>query len=198
MTENTNQKKENKAKQKRSPRFLLISIIISVVVVILGAMVVIGLFEMNSFKSCAKEMKAELKNVVYCVKDDDFQGAEQAMDEVDATRMALHDKINDPFWTMAGKVSFLKEDMTAVNELLDILDTTCADIIHPFIDQAKAHPLSDLKAEGGFNVTLIDSYLDFAEVIIPTVDEIAERINTIEFGPLSRSAVGDYTDKITS
>ena len=198
MTENTNQKKENKAKKKRSPRFLLISIIISIVVVILGAMVVIGLFEMNSFKSRAKEMKAELKNVVYCVKDDDFQGAEQAMDEVDATRMALHDKIDDPFWTMAGKVSFLKEDMNAVNELLDILDTTCEDIIRPFIDQAKAHPLSDLKAEGGFNVTMIDSYLDFAEVIIPTVDEIAERINTIEFGPLSRSAVGDYTDKISS
>ena len=198
MTENTNLKKQKKNKKKRSSRFLLISIIISVVVIILGAMIVIGLFEMNSFKSKAKEMKADLKNVVYCVKDDDFQGADLAMDEVDAARMTLHEKINDPFWSLAGKFPFLKEDLQAVNELLDILDTTCEEIIRPFIDQAKAHPLSDLKAEGGFNVTLIDSYLDFAEIIIPTVDEIASRINTIEFGPISKGAVGDYTDKITS
>ena len=198
MTENTNKTGEKKTKKKRSSRFLLISIIISVVMVILGVMIVIGLFEMNSFKSQAKSMKASLKTVVYCVKDDDFQGADQAMDEVDAVRTALRDKINDPFWSFAGKLPFLKEDLLAVNELLDILDTTCAEIIHPFIDQAKAHPLSDLKADGGFNVTLIDSYLDFAELIIPTVDEISERINTVEFGPLSKSAVGDYTDKITS
>ena len=197
MTEKTKLNKENKPK-KKSSRFLLISIIVSVVILFLVAGVVVGLFEMSSFKSKAKEMKADLKTVVYCVKDDDFQGADQAMDEVDSVRMALHEKINDPFWTFAGKLPFLKEDMNAVNELLDILDTSCEDIIRPFINQAKAHPLSDLKAEGGFNVTMIDSYLDFAEVIIPTVDDIAARINSVDFGPLSRSAVGDYTEKISS
>ena len=200
MAENTNKKKVNKLKSnsKKSARFLLISIIISIVVLLLVTAIVIGLFEMNSFKSKAKEMKTSLKSVVYCVKDDDFQGADQAMDDVDAARMTLRNKINDPFWSLAGKFPFLQSDLQAVNELLDILDTSCDEIIRPFIDQAKAHPLSDLKAEGGFNVTLIDSYLDFAEIIIPTVDEIAGRINTIEFGPLSKSAVGDYTDKITS
>lgn len=200
MAENTNVEKENtpKPKKKKSSRFIVVSIIISVIIILLGAAVVIGLSEMNSFKSKAKEMKADLKEVVYCVKDDDFHGADLAMDKVDAVKTELHAKIKNPFWSLAGKFPFLKEDMNAVNELLDILDTACEDIIHPFIDQAKAHPLSDLKAEGGFNVTLIDSYLDFAEQILPTVDEMAERINSVEFGPLSRGAVGDYTEKITS
>ncbi|MBO4835933.1 MAG: DUF4012 domain-containing protein [Lachnospiraceae bacterium] len=199
MAENANTNTiEKSTKKKKSPRFLVVSIIISVVVIILGAMVVIGLFEMNSFKSRAKEMKADLKTVVLCVKEDDFDGAEQAMNEVDNVRIALRNKINDPFWSQAGKLPFLKQDLQAVNELLDILDTACGEIIHPFIDQAKAHPLSDLKAEGGFNVSMIDSYLDFAEVIIPTVDEMAERMNTIEFGPLSKNAVGDYSEKISS
>ena len=42
----------------------MVSIIISVIVIILGTAVVIGLCEMNSFKTRAKEMKADLKSVV--------------------------------------------------------------------------------------------------------------------------------------
>ena len=120
------------------------------------------------------------------------------MDKVDDSRFALHDKIEDPFWSLVGKLPFMTEDIQAVNELLDVLDVTCDRVIRPFISQAKAHPLSDLKAEGGFNVDLINSYLDFAEIILPTVDDVAAQMNAINFGPISKEAVGDYTEKISS
>lgn len=187
------QKKNNKKK-----KHWVLPLITGIILLFLVIMVVIGLFEMNTFKVHAKNMKAELKTVIHCVKDDDFAQAETAMDEVDASRFALRDKINDPFWSLVSTLPFMKEDVQAVNELLDIVDDSCDRIIRPFIAQAKTHPLSELKAEGGFNVNLINSYLDFAEIILPTVDDVAERMNEIKFGPISKGAVGDYTEKIIS
>ena len=198
MAETAKIEKENKTKKKKSPRFLIISIIISVIIIFLAVVIVIGLYEMNSFKSCAKDMKNNLKGVVYAIKDDDFNGAERAMDEVNADRISLKTRIDDPFWTMVGKFPFMKDDIQAVKELLGILDIACEDVIQPFILEAKSHPLSDLKAENGFNVSLINSYLDFAEDILPTVDDMAAKMNAINFGPISKEAVGDYTEKITS
>ena len=192
------QKGRTKQKKNKKKKHIVIPIISGVILLFLVVMIIVGLSEMNSFKSHAKQMKANLKEVVYAIKDDDFVGAEQAMEGVDDEKLYLREKINDPFWTLVGKFPFLKGDIKAVNELLDIMDDACNQIVHPFIVQAKGHPLSDLKAEGGFNVNLIRSYLDFAETIIPTVDDISTRINEIEFGPISKGAVGDYTDKISS
>ena len=190
-------KKQKKQPKKKKKKWIWLPIV-SAIIVLLVVMIIVGLSEMNSFKSHAKTMKAELKSVIHCVKDDDFNGADEAMDRVDESRYALHDKINSPFWTLVGKLPFMTEDIQAVKDLLGVLDTSCDRVIRPFISQAKAHPLSDLKAEGGFNVNLINSYLDFAEIILPTVDELAERMNGIKFGPISKEAVGDYTDKINS
>ena len=190
------QKQKQKSKTKKKKWIWLP--IVSAIILILVVMIIVGLSEMNSFKGHAKTMKEDLKAVIYCVKDDDFDGAEESMDRVDESRFALHDKINSPFWTLVGKLPFMTEDIQAVRDLLGVLDTSCDRVIRPFISQAKAHPLSDLKAEGGFNVDLINSYLDFAEIILPTVDELAERMNGIKFGPISKEAVGDYTEKINS
>lgn len=190
-------RKSSKPTGKKKKKHVALFIIAAIILVFILA-VVIGLGEMNGFKSHAKKMKADLKSVVYCIKDDDFDGAEQAMEEVDTERIYLRDKINDPFWSLVGKLPILKSDIQAVNQLLDIVDDACNQIVHPFIVQAKGHPLSDLKAEGGFNVSLINSYLDFAETIVPVVDEMAQRISSIEFGPISKGAVGDYTEKLES
>ena len=192
------QKGRSSQKKNKKKKHIVIPIISGIILLFLVIMVIIGLSEMNGFKSHAKKMKADLKSVVYCIKDDDFSGASDAMDEVDNERLYLRDKINDPFWSLVAKFPFLKGDIKAVNELLDIVDDACNLIVHPFIVQAKGHPLSDLKTEGGFNVRLINSYLEFAETIVPVVDEMAVRINSIEFGPISKGAVGDYTDKLES
>lgn len=184
--------------KKKKKKHIVIPIITGIILLFLVIMIIIGLDEMNSFKSHAKNMKAQLKEVVYCIKDDDFDGAEQKMTAVDEERVYLREKINDPFWSLVAIFPFFNSDIQAVNELLDIVDVACNEIVHPFIVQAKAHPLSELKAEGGFNVNLILSYLDFAETIIPTVDDISARIKEIEFGPISKGAVGDYTEKISS
>ena len=191
-------KRRTKKKGTKKKKHIVLPIISGVILLLLVAMVVIGLHEMNSFKSHAKNMKTQLKTVIHCVKEDDFDGAGEAMDSVDESRYALHDKIDDPFWTLVGKLPFMKEDIQAVRDLLDVLDDACDRIIRPFISQAKAYPLSDLKAEGGFNVALINSYLDFAEIILPNVDDVAARMNQIKFGPISKEAVGDYTEKITT
>ena len=192
------QKGRARQKKNKKKKHIVIPIISGIILLFLVIMVIIGLSEMNGFKSHAKKMKADLKSVVYCIKDDDFSGASDAMDEVDNERLYLRDKINDPFWSLVAKFPFLKGDIKAVNELLDIVDDACNLIVHPFIVQAKGHPLSDLKTEGGLNVRLINSYLEFAETIVPVVDEMAVRINSIEFGPISKGAVGDYTDKLES
>ena len=191
-------KRKSRAKRKKKKKTVLVLSILAAIFLAIIVMIVIGLGEMNSFKSHAKQMKEDLKSVVYCIKDDDFDGAEQAMNEVDSERIYLREKINDPFWTLVAKFPFFKSDLKAVNELLDIVDDACNRIVHPFIKQAQKHPLSDLKAEGGFNVSLINSYLDFAETIVPVVDEMAVRISSIEFGPISKGAVGDYTEKLES
>lgn len=194
---NTPALKAKKRKPKSKKRIIL-PVISGVIILLLVVLIIIGLDEMNSFKTNAKSMKAELKNVIYCVKDDDFEGTEMAMDRVDSYRFVMHEKIEDPFWSLVSILPFMKEDIQAVNELLGILDDTCDRVIRPFISQAKAHPLSNLKVDGGFNVNLINSYLDFAEIILPTVDDIAVRIDEIHFGPISKEAVGDYTEKISS
>lgn len=191
------QHNSRKIKNTGKKKQWVLPIITSVILAFLLIMVIIGLAEMNAFKSYAKEMKAELKTVINCVKDDDFSGAEAAMDRVDEYRFALHTKIEDPFWSLVSSFPFMKQDIQAVQDLLGVLDDACDRVIRPFISQAKAHPLSDLKADGGFNVNLINSYLDFAEIIVPTVDDVAERMNEIKFGPISEGAVGDYTEKIT-
>ena len=90
----TNDKTSQQNKNKKK-KHIVIPIISGVVLLFLVIMIIIGLSEMTSFKSHAKQMKADLKEVVYSIKDDDFTGAEKAMEGVDNERLYLRDKIND-------------------------------------------------------------------------------------------------------
>ena len=100
------QKGKINQKKNKKKKHIVIPIISGIILLFLVIMVIIGLSEMNGFKSHAKKMKADLKSVVYCIKDDDFSGASEAMDEVDNERLYLREKINDPFWSLVAKFPF--------------------------------------------------------------------------------------------
>lgn len=60
-------------------------------------------------------------------------------------------------------------------------------LLAPVVEQLHAFPLSELKKDDGFNVTLINSYLSFAESILPVTDQAVLDLKNADYKKLTDS-----------
>lgn len=175
-------------------------IAIAVAVFIVAMLVIVGLFGLKNAKSIlaqANEMKSNLSTAIACIKEKDPDGAESAIEKADSVYKEMEKTLNVKFWTIASKMPFVGGDIKSVKELMSIYGNASDTIIKPFITQMRNHPLSNLKVDGGFNISLVNSYLDFADSIRPQIDDINKRMQNIEFKVLPKEKIEGILGKFS-
>lgn len=182
------QYRKKKRKKKHSKALL---IILPIAVILLAAIAYVGV-NLVIAKNQASKLKDGLETVLEYAKEKDADNAEKALLKSIDDRERLNATLNSGFWSIASKIDRVNEEMTAGKELLGVVQTAQDDLLTPLVALMKKQPLTDLKVgDDGFNVTLINSYLDFVEEKQPVLESLMNKIMAID----TESMMGDYVTK---
>ncbi len=93
-----------------------------------------------------------------------------------------------------GKV---KEYTAEITSFVGFLDDASKKVIRPLIDQLEQTPLDNIKADGGFNVVVINEYLTFIEGVMPDFREISLEMDALDVSLLDANGkISEYQDKL--
>lgn len=169
---------------------------LAVVAVLLAFIAFVGVNVVIT-KNHASHLKDNLEKVLECAKKKDADGAETALLKSIEDREKLAASLSSSFWTTASKVDRVQEELSAGYELLGVVQTAQDDILTPLVALMKRQPLTDLKVgEDGFNVTLINEYLDFVEEIQPELEGLMSDIMAVNTDSMMGGYVAKYKDKL--
>lgn len=127
----------------------------------------------------AKAIKANLTSALDDIKQNDLDSAkgklEAAQKDIASVR-AFIDKM--PF------LINLVPQAKSICELLDVADMAIPEILLPAIDLLETHPLSGLSVGEGFDTIILCEYIDFAESVMPKVEQLLAAVNSVDFSLL--------------
>jgi len=145
-----------------------------------------------ALKEEASHLKENLKIVLADIKAQDPDKAEADMVTVQKDTASLRQTLYNPLWQFAEKLPGAKNILSSTRTLVDIIDEGCTSVLTPLIDEMRKYPLSGLAVENGFNVRLVLHYLDYLPTIMPAIESLVEKLDTVDLG------IADREDKIDS
>ena len=177
--------------QRKKKRSKLLMILLPIVLIVLAAVVFLGV-KVSITKNQASALKDDLEQIIDCTKDKDADGAEKALQLSYEHKERLEENMTGSFWTFLSGIDRVKKELAAGEQLLGIVGKAQDELLSPLITLMKREPLTDLKVgDGGFNVHLINSYLDFVEDIQPELDSLIADLMKVD----TESMMGSYVDK---
>lgn len=190
-------KKAGKIKKKR----IIITVIITIIV-ILGLGGTFGAIaakrEITDIKQQATVLKTDLKNVLSALKAQDADSTIAACDQLDIALDNINATLDKPLWKTVYKVPKFKGYIDSVEKLLSLVDEASNDIARPTAAVFAEYPLSELKVDDGFNITIINAYLSLLEDIEPKIDDIVYSMNQVNLPMGLNSMISDYSAQIAS
>lgn len=154
-----------------------------IVVLILGFLGISGSYVYSRAKAMKRQatgLKEDLKAVISCLAGLDTEGADQAIGIMDQDIEEIRIALAEPLWQYAVKVPKVGEEVLTASNLVDLLAETSDEILKPAVELLKEYPLSALRQSGGFNMAMIDRYMDFFGEMVPKLESIADRMSTME------------------
>ena len=152
---------------------------------------IMSIAESTELVQAAKELKADYKILAAALKDQKVQESIDArrkvMQDVEATR-AVMDK---SLWKTAAMLPKVKDELATARELLQICEDADQALIGPYIDLMTAHPASELKAEGGIRVDVVNEYLDYLEEVLPQAESIFQRAKELDLSLVDKDGKVD-------
>lgn len=186
-------------RRKRNKRIKIIrNICIALVPIIL-----IGLLgfrvatDAKSMLADANQLKDELKQVMTCVKTKDTDGAESATLKMENTARKIDRTLSGSVWKAAAHMPGAGKYVKSVKTLVETVEDSSEGIIRPAITVMKDYPLSDLKVGDGFNVNIINAYLDLLENIEPQIDKMTTQMKSVVLPFGKTEMISEYTDKLS-
>lgn len=187
--------------KKRKRKRIIIGVIVAVVLILgLGGAfgAVTAKREISALKQQAVVLKADLKNVLSALKAQDADSTFAACDELDIALDNINATLDKPLWKMVYKVPKFKGYIDSVEKLLSLVDEASNDIARPTAAVFEEYPLSELKVDDGFNITIINAYLSLLEDIEPKIDDIVYSMNQVNLPMGLNSMISDYSAQIAS
>ncbi len=194
--ERIKKKKKKKRKKKSTKKKVIIFAIIAVLAVLAIAFLFTAKRNVDYLKGRANDLKANLNTTIECIKNNDPDGAENAMVAVRDISDNISENLGFTFWKFMSALPVVSGDIDSVKEMLSILDEADEGVIMPFINQVRNNPFASVRAEGGgINTNAITPYLDFAETIAPQVSDIANRLSKVEFKIVKINSFEEYVNR---
>jgi len=149
-------------------------------------------------KAQAYSLKADLSQVLDSIKNGDAEKAEKALNSVDNSVASIRKVLDEPRWQLLSAVPGVSGTLRSVNTLLSVAEEASTQLLHPLVAVTKEQPLTELKKDGGFNVALLGTYLDWLEQSMPEIRKLAEQLGTVDLGFLdSDGKFAAYSQTLT-
>lgn len=187
--------------KKHKRKRIIIGVVIAVIFILgLGGAfgAVTAKKEISDIKHQAVVLKADLKNVLSALKAQDADSTYAACDELDIALDNINATLDKPLWKIVYKVPKFKGYIDSVEKLLSLVDEASNDIARPTAAVLEEYPLSELKVDEGFNITVINAYLSLLEDIEPKIDDIVYSMNQVDLPMGLNSMISDYSVQIAS
>ena len=137
---------------------------------------------LSVIKDTAKSIKEDVELAVKDMLDENPQSARRRVNAISKDIQGLRGPLKQGISLLKAASPSKAKRLEDARILLDAADVGLQEIMLPAIDLMENHPISGLKVEDGFNTRLIGQYLDFAETVIPKVEEILETVNSVDLG----------------
>lgn len=156
--------------------------------------------DVKTVKPEAVQMKDDLKAVMQNLKDEDTASASANLNAVNSDNAALKETMSHPVWKIAAKVPKLGSQIESVNTITDIVDEASQKVMAPLITQMTNQPLSSLKVgDDGFNVTLINSYMDYIDSIKPVLADMNTKVQGLDLSLTGeQDTIDEYKTQFTN
>lgn len=181
-------KKSGAAPKKREKTsYVVISIVLLLVfsAIVTGALY--GLNFLRDARASANAMKEDARQVLSCVFDRDTDKLDYWIAQFDQDAKTLNELMDSPLGRLASKVPGLRTEMSSANLLIEIASETSETLLKPFAALQKSYPLASLKNDDGYDVRILNAYLDFTEEKIPAVEKLVDSLGKVELGVFDRA-----------
>lgn len=142
---------------------------------------------MSVIEDTAKSIKDELELAIRDMLDEDPESARRRVDAISKDIKSLRKSLEQGTALLKVASPSKAKRLEDAQVLLDVADMGLQEIMIPAIDLMEVYPISALKVGDGFNTRLLGTYIDFAESIMPKVEEILERVNAVDLSFLGNS-----------
>lgn len=141
-------------------------------------------------------LKKDTEDVLDEVKAGEINQAREKLTAISQNTAAVKVSLDKTIESLGEGMPSIQEQMVNAKELLNLLDLASDKLLSPVIDQLEMHPASELKGEGGIQVAWLNTYLEFAETLMPDIQAVVEKANTVDLSLIdSDGDMAEYLEK---
>lgn len=146
---------------------------------------------LSVIEDTAASIKAELELTVKDILEENTDSARTRVNKISKDISGLRKPLEQAVSLLKKASPSKAKKLEAAGALLDTALKALDEIMHPLIDFVEENPITQLKVGDGFNTRLIGRYLDFAESMIPRIEETLESINAVDL-KFMEDELGEY------
>lgn len=135
-------------------------------------------------------LKDDLETAIDEIKEDELAAAEQRVNGMFGKTQTIRESMTASLENLGDTMPSLRSQLENIQEVLNLIDMASEDILLPAIHQLQKSPF-ELKREGaGVHTGIICEYVDFVERLMPGIEAVVEKANTVDLTILDSD--GDF------
>lgn len=139
-------------------------------------------------------LKGDLERSLEDLKDQNCDAAAAGLQTVSEKSATIHRSLNVTITNLDNEMPAIKKQLENIQNVLALIDMLNEQIMEPVITIVRDNPLDELSTEDGIRVDLLGKYIDFAESLMPSVDALVTRAQTVDLSIVDSD--GDLTKKL--
>lgn len=125
-------------------------------------------------------MKKDLEAVLDDIKEDNPVSAREKAEKVSQSAQTVYVSLEASIANLGDDTSGIKSQLKNIQNLADLVYISIEKLVKPMITQIEVCPVSGMRTNQGLNTKWLGQYLDFAESIMPDVEELLLLANEVD------------------
>lgn len=139
-------------------------------------------------------LKSDLEKSLEDLKDQNCDAAAAGLQTVSEKSATIHRSLNVTIANLGNEMPAIKKQLENIQDVLALIDMLNEQIMEPVIKMVRENPLDELGTEDGIRVDSLGKYIDFAESLMPSVDALVTKTQTVDLSIVDSD--GDLTKKL--
>lgn len=136
-------------------------------------------------------LKDNLKAALDDLKVNDTVSFRQRIESTFQKTETIRKSLKASSEALGDSMPSLQTQLDNIQSLLDIVDFASEKLLLPGVDYVEAHPLAEMKAEGGIRIQPLMGYLELSQSFMPDIETLVEMANQADL------SIVDSDGKIT-
>lgn len=139
-------------------------------------------------------LKSDLESAMDALKERDPDTADQLLGPLTQKTDTVRYSLDATLTNLGDSMPSVRKQLENIRGILDLVDTLNVQIMQPAAAMLRENPLDELTNEEGFRVNTLSSYLDFAETLMPDVQQLVSQAGELDLSVVDSD--GDLQEKL--